>query len=45
METGTPAAFPAEEVPCVQAQYQSEQRHLDQDEMGGKKVWQKEVGH
>lgn len=45
METGTPAAFPREEVPCVQAQHQSEQWRMDQGEMGGKKVWQEEIGH
>ena len=32
-------------VPDVQAQRQSEQRHMDQNEMGSKKAWQVDVGH
>ncbi len=32
-------------VPDVQAQRQSEQRHMDQNEMRGKKAWQVDVGH
>ncbi len=35
----------SEKVPDVQTQRQSEQRHMDQNEMGSKKAWQVDVGH